>query len=133
MENLAYPLTGALTLLCLLVYFWTGIVVARARSRLGVRAPATTGPDEFNRIYRAHVNTHEQIVMFLPAAWLFALTVGDCWAALAAAVWCAGRVLYVIGYARAAEKRELGFALTALPMLTCLLGSLGVILWHFVA
>lgn len=131
--EITFPLSSILTLVCLMVYMWAGILVGRARSRLGIKAPATTGSEEFERIFRAHVNTLEQIVVFLPAAWIFAKVVGDQWAALAMGVWCIGRILYVRGYATAAEKRELGFLISFLPTAVCTLGSFGVILWQLVA
>jgi glutathione S-transferase len=113
-----------MTLLMLIVYMWTGINVGRARGRLGVAAPATTGPDDFNRIYRAHMNTLEQLVIALPAFWVFNLFQAARWAALLMAIWCVGRVIYVLGYARAAEKRELGFIMSYIPTLAAILGSL---------
>lgn len=41
-----------------------------------MRPPATTGVSEdFDRIFRVQANTLEQVVMFLPALWVFALFV----------------------------------------------------------
>lgn len=109
-----------ISLVMLLVYFWTGILVGRARGRLGVKAPATEGPDEFNRIFRAHVNTLEQLVLGLPAFWILAQITRTQYAVGLAAVWVVGRVLYVLSYSAAAEKRSLGFTLTVLPTLVAI-------------
>ncbi len=113
-----------MTLLMLIVYLWTGIKVTMARTKFGVKAPATQGSDDFNRVYRAHVNTLEQLVLALPAFWIFNLFQAARWAALLMALWCIGRVIYVLGYARAAEKREIGFGITWFPMVAAILGSL---------
>jgi glutathione S-transferase len=113
-----------MTLLMLLIYMWTGIMVGKARARLGIKAPATEGPDEFNRIYRAHVNTLEQLAVALPAFWVFNLFQAARWAALLMAIWCVGRVIYVLSYAQAAEKRGLGFMITYIPTVAAILGGL---------
>jgi glutathione S-transferase len=113
-----------MTLLMLLVYMWAGILVGKARGTHGVKAPATEGPDAFNRVYRAHVNTLEQLVVALPAFWVFNLFQAARWAALLMAIWCVGRVIYVLAYARAAEKRGLGFIISYIPTVAAILGSL---------
>ena len=128
-----YPLTVAALLLALLVYSWATIKVGRARARFGVKAPAVHGNENFERVFRAHQNTVEQILVFLPllavAAWLW----GDRAAAIYGLVWSLGRLLYVEGYARAAGKRELGFLLSGLLSLLVLLGLIGTLIWAHVA
>ncbi|HMM13355.1 MAG TPA: MAPEG family protein [Parvibaculum sp.] len=109
--SFAYPHTGLVTLLALFVYFWMALQVGRARGRHKVPAPAMSGPDELMRVIRVHENTLEGLVLFLPALWLFALTIGDLWAALVGIFYPIGRVIYARGYYKAAEKRELGFSI----------------------
>jgi glutathione S-transferase len=113
-----------MSLIMLLIYMWTGLLVGKTRGRLGVKAPATEGPDEFNRVYRAHVNTLEQLALALPAFWIFSLFQAARWAALLMGIWCIGRVIYVLSYARAADKRGTGFMITYIPTLAAILGSL---------
>ncbi len=108
----AYPLTAAVTLLALVLYLVLGVRVSLARGRYKVPAPATDGPPEFQRIYRVHQNTLEQIAVYLPVLWLAAAAIGDPWAALIGLLWPIGRVVYALGYGKAAEKRGIGFALT---------------------
>ena len=83
---IAYPLTITSLLLALLVYVWAMIKVGRARARFGVPAPAVHGNPDFERVFRAHQNTVEQLIIFLPllaiAAWLW----GDRYAAIYGAV-----------------------------------------------
>jgi glutathione S-transferase len=107
----ALPLTSLVTLAMLLTYFWTGILVGQSRAKHGLQAPTTSGPDAFNRVMRAHINTLEQLVLMLPALWLFAMWVSDRYAALLGLVWIAGRVLYVISYSRDADSRGPGFGI----------------------
>ena len=97
-----------LTVVLLLV---TAIVVARARGKYGIRAPATTGHPAFDRAFRVQANTQEAALMFLPA---FALSVwlgGGRLAAAFGAVWLVARVWYVAAYLRDAGKRGPAFAL----------------------
>ncbi len=124
-----YPLTALATLGMTAHYVWTAILVGGARRTYKVKAPETTGPDDFNRVYRAHVNSLEQLVMMLPVLWIFAASVGDRWAALLGLIWVVGRVLYVLAYRAAADKRGAGFMIGFLTMTVGLLGSAGTILW----
>ena len=54
------------TVLVLIEYFVFGALVGRARGRAEIEAPATTGDPIFERYFRVHQNTMEQLVMFLP-------------------------------------------------------------------
>jgi hypothetical protein len=48
-------------------YLYFGGEVGRARGRSGLQAPAVTGDPHFERVFRAHYNTLEQLIVFLPA------------------------------------------------------------------
>ena len=128
-----YPLTVGALLLALLVYVWATFKVGRARAKFGVVAPAIHGDENFERVFRAHQNTVEQMILFLPllavAAWVW----GDLAAAIYGLVWSLGRILYVEGYARAAGKRELGFMLSGALSLLVLLALLGTLAWAHLA
>ena len=58
--------------LALLQYVAFGMLVGRARGRYGVKAPAITGHEVFERYFRVQQNTLELLVVMLPAIWLFA-------------------------------------------------------------
>ncbi|MEQ1694577.1 MAG: MAPEG family protein [Hyphomicrobiaceae bacterium] len=116
--------TALVTLLACFFLFVTGIFVAQARRRTGVKAPATTGHPDFERAYRVQMNTVEWMPIMLPALWLFALYVSDVWAALVGGLWIAGRVLYLQGYMKAADKRGLGFSIQALATAILWFGAL---------
>src|SRR5512139_2491774 len=119
-----YHLTALVTLLAILLYFLTGIGVARARVRYGVKAPATSGQPDFERAFRVQMNTLEWMPIFLPALWLFAVYIGDAIAAGIGAVWIVGRALYMAGYLKAAEKRGSGFAIQAFASMALWVGAL---------
>ena len=74
--------TALVTLLSIAVYFWADLSVGKARGTFQIKAPATTGDPNFERIFRAHQNMLEWMPIFLPALWLFALYLSDRWAAL---------------------------------------------------
>ncbi|MEN8183701.1 MAG: MAPEG family protein, partial [Myxococcota bacterium] len=65
-------LVVVVALLALLEYFTMGALVGRARARSGIAAPAITGDPVFERTMRAHQNTLEQLIVFLPALFAFA-------------------------------------------------------------
>ena len=56
-----------IVMLAIIQFIYFGFAVGRARGRHGVSAPATTGDETFERFYRAHQNTMEQLVVFIPA------------------------------------------------------------------
>lgn len=128
----AFRLTALATLAMLATYFWTSILVARARGKYGVKAPAVTGHEIFERTFRCQMNTVEQLLAMLPALWLMAVWVGDKWAGLAGLVWVVGRVLYVTSYIGDPEKRGPGFMLTFLPFAAAWIASLAAIAMTFV-
>lgn len=121
--------TALVTLAAVAFYFAMGLRVAKARITFGVKAPATTGHPDFERIYRVQMNTLEWMPIFLPSLWLFAIYVGDLYAAGLGAIWIAGRILYWNGYRQAADKRGTGFAIQATACFALWLGALGAILW----
>ena len=122
-------LTALVTLLAIGLYFYTGLAVGRARGTTGIKAPATTGNPDFERVFRVQMNTLEWMPIFLPALWLCAYYTGDKWAALGGVVWIVGRVLYSVGYSQAANKRGTGFAVQALATIALWVAALvGVVM-----
>ena len=106
-------LVAILSVLQLLAF---GVLVGRARGKYGVRAPATTGHEAFERTYRVQMNTLELMVAFLPSLYLAAKHWSPTYAAIAGAVYLVGRILYAQAYIQAAERRGPGFALSFLPI-----------------
>jgi glutathione S-transferase len=127
-----YHFTALVTCLALAVYMFSCILVSRARIKFGVKLPAISGNADFERVFRAQMNTLEWLPFFLPSLWLFAIYIGDSSAAALGAVWSLGRILYVLGYARAVEKRGPGFAIQSLATIVLWLGAFGAIIWRLV-
>jgi glutathione S-transferase len=123
-----YP--GLATCLALLVYLWTVIACMRARSRTGIRAPAVVGHPEFERHFRIQQNTLEQLVLFLPSLWVFALAVSPLWGGIIGFVFAFGRALYAASYARDPAARGPGFAIGFVAIVVLLLGGLAGLLYR---
>ena len=123
-------LVGAVTLLALLQFVVMGIMVGRARGLYGVKAPATTGHEQFERWFRVHYNTLEKLIVFLPSLWLFGYYVGQYYAAGLGGIYLVGRLLYALTYIRDPATRGLGTLLSDLPMVIMLLGGLIAIIFE---
>jgi glutathione S-transferase len=110
--------------LALLEYVAMGALVGRARAKYGIHAPAMTGHPEFERTNRVHVNTLENLIIFIPAVWIFATYVSVRWAAVLGFVFVAARVIYAVGYLKAAEKRSIGAGITGIVDIVLVVGGL---------
>lgn len=53
--------------IALLEYMGFGAMVAKARGTYGVKAPATTGNEIFERYFRVQMNSLESLIIFIPA------------------------------------------------------------------
>lgn len=122
MGDYVYP--GILSSVALLVYYFTLFKSGMARGRFKIAAPSHDGPEEYVRHVRAHQNTVEHLVMFLPGLWLFAVAVDPIWAAAIGAIWPVGRLMYALGYYKAPEKRSIGLYISMPPIYIFILGSL---------
>lgn len=111
------------TFSALVAYTWFFIKVARARQQFGIKAPKTSGDENFERIFRVQQNTVEQLVLFLPALWIFGYYVSDAIAGALGLGWTGARVLYAAEYYADAKKRGPGAALSWLISLVLLVGG----------
>ncbi|MDD5174879.1 MAG: MAPEG family protein [Sterolibacterium sp.] len=118
------PLTSLVTLLVVLLMFVTALNVGRARGRYGIKAPATTGHEMFDRAFRVQMNTLESAAIMLPALWLFAGFVSDPVAGILGTLWLIARVWYAIAYQNDPAKRSGGFGLSFLVFVGLWLGAL---------
>ena len=124
--TLATLFTAVVSILAILVLFWTGFRVGGMRGKHNIQAPAVSGHPEFDRAYRVQMNTMEQFVIFLPLLWL-ASTFFQTLPLLAGAfglVWIVGRVVYAQAYMADPAKRGLGFGISALANLGLLILAL---------
>ena len=111
-------------MLALLEYVAMAALVGRAREKFGILAPTMTGHPDFERVIRVHLNTLENLIIFVPAVWVFASYVSMLWAAILGFVFVVARAAYAIGYLRAADKRSIGAAVTGLVDLVLVVGGL---------
>ncbi|HTK99689.1 MAG TPA: MAPEG family protein [Pseudomonadales bacterium] len=111
-------------MLALLEYFFFSIKVGQARGKYGVKAPATTGNEHFERYHRVHQNTMEQLVMFLPSLFTFASLVSEMWAAILGVVFIIGRAVYFNLYIGNPDKRGPGVLISLLATAVLIIGSL---------
>jgi glutathione S-transferase len=117
------------TVLALFLFAAVTINVGRARVKSGIKAPQMVGDPYLERVLRVQQNMLEQLMLFLPAMWLFATCVNPIGAAILGTIWIAGRVLYAWGYYQAAEKRGPGFGISFFATIFLMFGSLvGIIL-----
>jgi glutathione S-transferase len=110
--------------LALLQYVVFAMLVGSARGKYGVKAPAVSGHEIFERYFRVQQNTLELLVVFVPAVWLFGQYVSANWAALLGAVYLVGRIVYLRGYVADPARRGAGFGLSFLPIALMLIGIL---------
>lgn len=115
---------AVVTSIALLQAFVFAFQVGMARVRYDVKAPATAGPEEFNRAFRIHQNTLEQLVLLVPAMWMFAWYVRADVAAGLGVLFVVGRQVYRGAYMKNPDTRSLGFGLGALAIVACTFGTL---------
>jgi len=112
------------TALALLQFVVFGFKVGRARARYGVKAPAVTGNETFERYFRVQQNTLEQLIVFLPGLYLFSNYFRPQVAAVLGAIYLIGREIYAFTYVKDPAKRDIGFGMTFLPTVILVVGGL---------
>ena len=112
------------TALALLQFIVFGFRVGGARGKYGIKAPATTGNEVFERYFRVQQNTLELLVTFIPGLYLFAHYFNPLWAAAIGLIYLIGREIYAASYVKDPAKRSAGFGLSSLPTLILVAGGL---------
>lgn len=111
------------TALALIQFIAFGFQVGAARDKYGVKAPAVTGNEIFERLFRIQQNTLEQLVVFVPALFMCGRYLNPLWAAGLGLVYLVGRQIYAVTYVKNPAKRSMGFVLSFLPMVLLLAGA----------
>lgn len=124
MEYIEY--TAIVTLLALMQFMLFSIQVGSMRVKHGVKAPATAGHPEFERMFRVQQNTMEQLVVFVPALWIYAYLVNPLWGAGIGLLFIIGRFVYRSAYLKDPASRSNGFTIGVLAIAVLLV-------WSFVA
>ena len=112
------------TILALIQAFVFALMVGKQRQAHGVSAPATTGAPEFERAFRVHQNTLEQLILVIPSLWIFATYWRPDVAAGLGFVYVIGRQMYQVSYMKDPAKRAPGFGIGWLATAVLMLGSL---------
>jgi glutathione S-transferase len=97
--------------LAILEYMVFSILVGKARGTYGVSAPAISGDPIFERYYRVHQNTLEQLIIFIPAIVIYGYYGNPNWAAGIGLLFLIGRPVYLLSYVKDPAKRGPGFLL----------------------
>ena len=122
---------AVVTVLALLQVFSFAFLVGKQRVKHGVKAPDISGEAEFERAFRVHQNSVEQLVIFIPALWLFGYYVHSLIGAGIGLIFIVARFVYRGSYLNNPESRTAGFGIGALSMMVLLLGGLvgAVVSW----
>jgi uncharacterized MAPEG superfamily protein len=112
-----------ITVLTVILIFIASGFVGRARGIHKIDAPATSGHPEFERAFRAHMNTIEQAVLFLPLLWLASIYGNERLAAGLGLAWLLGRAWYIAAYLKDASRRSGGFLVGLVALAGLLLMS----------
>jgi glutathione S-transferase len=112
------------TALALLQFIVFGFKVGQARGRYGIKAPAITGNEIFERCFRVQQNTLELLIIFIPGLYLFSHYFSPLVAAVLGVIYLIGREVYSAGYVKEPSKRSAGYGLSFLPTAVLILGGL---------
>ncbi|MFC1702213.1 MAPEG family protein [Pseudomonadota bacterium] len=113
-----------IVLLALLQYVWFTGRVGAARGKYHVNAPACDGDESWNRLFRVQQNTMEQLIVFVPATYAFAIYLSELWVLVPGLAFMIGRFLYSAEYLKDPKTRTPGMAITLLANVVLVLGAL---------
>ena len=126
-----YRLCALVTVLVYGLNTRSGVAVGMAREKYNVPLPNTKGPQEFERIFRAHSNNAEQYPQFLALMWVFAAYVNADAAGWMGLGWVVCRHLYVSAYHKG--NRVQTYTIPAYLVLSSYsVGIVGVVVWSFI-
>jgi hypothetical protein len=118
------PYIDIVTALALIQFTVFGFRVGSARGRFGVKAPAITGNDTFERYFRVQQNTMELLVVFVPGLYLFSHYFNPLIAVALGVIYLIGREVYAASYVKDPAKRSAGYGMSFLPAVILLAGGL---------
>lgn len=118
------PYVELIAALAVMQFLIFGYMTGRARGRAGLKAPAMTGDESFERMYRVQMNTLECMVAFLPMLFMTAIYWPEIIATVLGLIYIIGRTIYAFAYLRNPASRQLGFILSMAPITILLILSL---------
>ena len=87
---------------------------------------------QFERMNRVHLNTLEQLIVFIPALWMHAYFANPIYGAILGAIFIIGRFVYRAEYLKDPDSRSLGFGMTFIPSVVLLIWTLVVVVMTLV-
>ena len=112
------------TSIMLIQLFAFGLKAGMAREKGQIKAPAITGDDNFERLYRVHYNTIELLMVAIPSMWIFATHIHAIGAAILGFIYVIGRIIYAKAYVADPATRGTGFMISVIPTVILMLGAL---------
>jgi glutathione S-transferase len=117
-------LVAIVIVLAIFEYMFFSIKVGAARGKYNIEAPAASGHPIFDRYYRVHQNTLEQLIVFIPAITIYGYFGNPSYAAGLGSLFLIGRIIYFISYVADPKKRSIGFIIGYLPTVILLIAGL---------
>ncbi|XP_074503784.1 leukotriene C4 synthase [Sebastes fasciatus] len=96
---------AAVTVLGVLQQAYFSLQVIYARRKYSVSPPATAGPPEFERIFRAQANCSEYFPIFLTVLWTSGVFFSPGVSSVCGLLYLYGRLRYFRGYSQSAQER----------------------------
>ncbi|XP_008325422.1 leukotriene C4 synthase [Cynoglossus semilaevis] len=96
---------AAVTVLAVLEQAYFSMQVIYARRKYSVSPPVTTGPPEFDRVFRAQVNCSEYFPIFITLLWISGIFFSQALSSLCGLLYLYARLRYFIGYSQSSHGR----------------------------
>ncbi|KAI4894439.1 hypothetical protein NFI96_010493 [Prochilodus magdalenae] len=119
---------AAVTMLGVLEQAYFSLQVIYARRKYSVPPPSTTGPPDFERVFRAQANCSEYFPLFIITLWVAGLFFSQALSVFLGLLYLHGRYRYFHGYAQSAQGRLAPLYFSAkVQWVLIAIGGLGVL------